>query len=92
MILETLASYRLLRLLQKDTFPPTKRLRDAIEDRGHPLLQELWECPWCLGMWTSLVVVTIVRKKPDVVRALAMNVVVASMREVEEYVEDTWLS
>jgi hypothetical protein len=89
-LVEALASYRLTRLLQKDAFPPAKWVRDKVEDRGGKVA-ELWECPWCLGMWTSLLVVTIVRRKPDVVRALAINVFVGVMREVEEVVEERWL-
>jgi hypothetical protein len=87
-IIETLASYRLTRLLQKDSFPPAEALRRRVMDRGG-----LLECPWCLGMWVSLGVVTLRRRRlgaNELLAALAIGAVVGATREVEEVLEDLW--
>lgn len=92
MIIDTLAAYRLTRLLQKDSFPPAKAVRDWAEDRGG-LLAEMFECPWCLGMWVSLGVAAVSHRRltPGVVlRALAMSAGVGMLRELEEVLEELW--
>ena len=52
-----LASYRLVRLAQRDTLPPLPAIRQTLQERlkDHPA-EELLFCPWCLGFWTSLAV------------------------------------
>ncbi len=66
-VILTLGTFRLLRLLAWDEFPPIVRVRDRIlgaheqvtnDDPGcyHPLLADLWTCPFCLGFWLSLAV------------------------------------
>lgn len=49
-VLDAIAVYRLVRLLQKDTLPPLPALRGKLMDRhgAHPL-SELIDCPWCLS-------------------------------------------
>lgn len=89
MIIEVLASYRILRLLQKDTFPPAERLRRAVRTHGDPWLQDLWECHWCLSFWVSLVVVSVGRRKDaqTLKRAFAVAAVTAVLAEAEEVYE-----
>jgi hypothetical protein len=91
-IIETLASYRLTRLLQKDSFPPAEALRRRVMDRGGSLA-DMWECPWCLGMWVSLGVVVLRRRRlgaDELLAALAIGAAVGATREVEEVLEDLW--
>lgn len=69
-----LAAYRLWRIIGQDDWPPSRWLRKqlairdpATEGREPTGLREtFWaeirtmiECPWCLGFWSSVVVVTI---------------------------------
>lgn len=65
-----LASYRITRLLGWDAFPPIAKLRDRLLKKrtgrgddgrqtvafGRPTLAQGWECPYCQGFWTGLVV------------------------------------
>lgn len=89
MIIEVLASYRILRLLQRDAFPPAERLRRAVREHGDPWLQDLWDCHWCLGFWVSLVVVSVGRRKnaQTLKRAFAVSALVAALTELEEAYE-----
>ena len=75
-IVLTLATFRLLRLIGWDTFPPIVAVRDwllgtvyldgqAIEDEGW--LGELWRCPFCLGLYLSVVVYLLWLWQPTVV-------------------------
>jgi hypothetical protein len=51
----TLGTFRLLRLLGWDEFPPVLKAREWLL-HGRPLLGDLWGCPFCLGWWLSLAV------------------------------------
>lgn len=85
MIVAALAAYRLTRLLQKDTFPPAMATREAVLTEGPGWLVEMWECPWCLGFWVSLVTCLLMRLDKPVMRALAISVFVGAAREIEEW-------
>jgi len=54
-IVLTLATFRLLRLIGWDTFPPIASARERLL-KGRTLLGELWGCVYCLGFYVSLVV------------------------------------
>lgn len=89
-IVDTLAAYRLTRLLQVDGFPPAAAVRELATARPGDL-KDMFECPWCLGMWVSLGVVIMRRTLPKtwnvLSQALAMSVFVALFREAEEAFE-----
>lgn len=57
LITDALAAFRITRLLQRDTFPPIVRARDAVRSRGPDWSVELMDCPWCLGFWVSVAVI-----------------------------------
>lgn len=74
LILMTLATYRLARLLVHDEFPPVKWLREKFTapyeaPQDSPLrrktrvpywLAYLFSCPWCMTVWTSALVTLLV--------------------------------
>lgn len=57
MTVDCLAAYRLTRFLQRDTFPPVRKARERVMDKGPDWTVELVECPWCLGAYVSALVV-----------------------------------
>lgn len=62
LILLALATYRIWRLLALDLVTADLRVRlfgsrDGSMSIRHPMLLEMWECPWCLGFYLSIVVV-----------------------------------
>lgn len=79
-LLVALASFRLTRLLQRDTI--LDRPRQAFMDKHYAgRLGELANCPWCLGFWVSVAVVlaaTVLPRKlwEPVVVAFAASAVV----------------
>ncbi len=54
-VILTLGTFRLLRLLAWDEFPPVARLRNVLL-YPRSLLIDLFSCPFCLGFWLSLAV------------------------------------
>lgn len=60
-VIMSLASYRLYRLLALDKLPPLERWREHVEQSIERTLGRGWAegltCPWCLGFWTSALVV-----------------------------------
>lgn len=57
-----LGAYRIYRFVALDTWPPVVWLRKRIETWLAETLGDDWAdaltCPWCLGAWVSIVVVT----------------------------------
>lgn len=56
---DALATYRLTRLVQRDTLPPVVKFREAVraaDPRPPDWALELLECPWCLSVWVGLCV------------------------------------
>jgi hypothetical protein len=71
-IIDAVATYRLTRLAQTDTFPPVAFVRSkVVNSRSPEWVQELAECPWCLSMWVGLGVYTMRRRYPKLWRPLA---------------------
>lgn len=57
-IVDALATWRLTRLIQQDSFPPAAWLRSHVEARfpeEHPV-GEMFRCPWCLSPYVALAV------------------------------------
>lgn len=79
-VTDALASFRLARLVMADTFPPARRARTLIRQKGPEWAAELIECPWCVGMYTSLGVVAARAVAPrawdPLARALAISAAV----------------
>lgn len=71
-VLDAIAVYRLVRLLQQDTLPPLPAVREKLMDRygAHPL-SELIDCPWCLSIWVGAGAVVARRFTPRLWGALA---------------------
>lgn len=63
-----LATFRLWRVVGRDTWPPAEWLRDVLDHRagvtsGHTFwntLQDWALCPWCLGAWIAAGMVVVV--------------------------------
>lgn len=62
-VVGTIATARLNRLLVNDHWPPVEWLRGKWDtwtnDEAHPRRQGWWlllHCPWCIGPWSALVV------------------------------------
>jgi len=62
----TLATFRLLRLIGWDEFPPVAIVRERML-KGRDLLGHLWGCPFCLGFWVSVIVYVLWLWHPTVV-------------------------
>jgi Protein of unknown function (DUF1360) len=62
LLVDALAAYRLTRLANVDTFPAAATVRDRVtgwaRESGHPTIEELVHCPWCIGFWIAAAVVT----------------------------------
>ena len=65
-IVLTLATFRLLRLIGWDEFPPVAIVRERML-KGRDLLGHLWGCPFCLGFWVSVAVYLLWLWQPAVV-------------------------
>lgn len=54
---DALAAYRLTRLANVDTFPAAVMVRDRVtrwaRESGHPAVDDLVHCPWCIGFWIA---------------------------------------
>jgi len=78
---DSLAAYRLTRLLVDDTIAdvPRAHVLEAARVAGWEGLAELLRCYWCAGMWVSVGVVTARRLMPDtwdlIARSLAASAV-----------------
>lgn len=53
----TLGTYRITRLLVKDDFPPIRAPREWIKRHGPEWTAELVTCPWCVSGWVSMAAV-----------------------------------
>jgi hypothetical protein len=79
--IDALAVYRLTRLATIDTFPAARSLRDRLSrwstESGHPAVEELVHCPWCIGFWIASGVVAVRAGTPrawsPLARALALS-------------------
>jgi hypothetical protein len=59
LLIDALATYRLSRLLTRDSFPPIARARERVLDRWqHSPWSELAVCQWCLSVWIAVPVIT----------------------------------
>jgi hypothetical protein len=93
LVVDALAAYRLTRLANVDTFPAAVALRDRFtawaRDSGHPALDELVQCPWCIGFWIAAGVVATrasgVRGWDPLARALALS---AASGVIAHYLSD----
>jgi hypothetical protein len=65
-VVYVLASYRITRLITRDSLPPLPRMRQYVFDRweGRPIA-ELIDCPWCMGFWISTGVVLVASTPVD---------------------------
>jgi hypothetical protein len=58
LLVDALATYRLSRLLTRDSLPLVQAPRDAVLARwGHSSWSELAVCPWCISVWLGAGVV-----------------------------------
>lgn len=65
LVVDAVATYRLTRLVQRDTFPPVKAAREAVLKSDAPdWVAELLMCGWCASFWIGLGVVIARRKAP----------------------------
>lgn len=102
LVLDGLAVYRITRLIVKDTFPPVKRVREAVEtwaiqpaQRRSPIeghaLGELVSCPHCMGFWVAAAVVAARLVAPrwwdPIGKAFALAGVVSLVAEVEAHTD-----
>lgn len=89
-VTDALATYRIVRLVQRDTLPPVVTVRAGARrwTVDKPALGELLECPWCLSFWVGLLVVVARRCAPrawqPVAFALAASAVAGFLSELEE--------
>lgn len=77
---DALATYRLTRLLQRDTLPPIATVRESLMQRfGTSPWSELIDCPWCLSVWLGFGVALLRRVCPrlwdPIAHALAASAV-----------------
>lgn len=54
LVVDAAACYRLTRLVTRDSLPPVRAARDAVQRRwGDRALGELVVCPWCVSVWLA---------------------------------------
>lgn len=53
LIADALATYRITRLLQRDTLRPFVALRTVVMRDAPEPVAEAWECAWCLPVWVA---------------------------------------
>lgn len=88
LLVDTLATHRLVRLAQRDTLPPLPDVRDALNERlgDHPA-GELLTCPWCASIHVAAGVGLLRALAPrfwrPVARLLAISSVVGLISERE---------
>jgi hypothetical protein len=83
LVIDSLAAYRLTRLVSVDTLPPAVRARARVQRwarrRNHPAVIELIACPWCIGFWMAGATVVarhvIPRQWTPIARVLAISAV-----------------
>lgn len=76
LVVDAVATYRLTRLVQRDTFPPVKAAREAVLKSNAPdWVAELLMCGWCASFWIGLGVVAARRIAPKVYEPVAMALV-----------------
>ena len=94
LLVDSLASYRITRLILTDHFPPTMMLRKAVfdyypenEDGSEPWQAQLIQCPWCMSFWVALGVVAARKFMPGwkhLGKAFAMSAVSGMIAEREQ--------
>ncbi len=52
-VIDSLAVFRLTRLVTEDSLPPVARARSEVMRSGPDWAAELIECPWCAGFWIA---------------------------------------
>lgn len=89
--IDTLAAYRLTRLIQTDTFPVSIAVREFVRKNGSDTLLEMMECPWCLGFWVSAGVASARAVAPRqwsfLAKALATSAVVGVLANAVAHLE-----
>lgn len=96
MIPETLATYRLTRLVVKDGIMKTPRdavlrwaLKPAWGRARHPKIAELVECPWCVSMYAAAAVLVMRRSSAGrgLLAVLALSAAAGGMAEIIETID-----
>jgi hypothetical protein len=79
LLILTLATYRVTRLVVKDAI--TEPLRRRTTERLNPdsKLRELLECPWCVGFWLSCAAVGLFALAPVTVTWLALPLAISAV-------------
>lgn len=70
--MDAIATYRLVRLAQRDHLPPVEHARHRLCTDGPAWVAELLDCPWCLSFWVALGVIAARRFTPRLWRPLAL--------------------
>lgn len=86
---DTLAVYRIVRLLQRDEVWPIRETRDLYLDvAGGSRWADLADCPWCLSMWVAAAVAFARARWPRawgvVARILAGSAVAGHLAHLED--------
>lgn len=76
----SLATFRIVRLIGVDDFPPVKAIRDRLIKRfgEDHLIVEAASCPWCLSIHVGAVVVAATSRWPRLRRGLMVLALSAS--------------
>lgn len=102
LILMTLATYRLAKLLTEDSFPPLLALREKITNPyasapDDPIrrttkvpywLAYLWTCMWCMPVWTSALVTGLTALTIGVPAPLLVWIAIAAGASLISHVEE----
>lgn len=83
-VIDALATYRLVRLVQEDEFPPAAAVRNCVYESDLPeVVKDLYGCPWCLSFWVGLGVAAARRNRmwKPVAFALAASAVTGLISE-----------
>lgn len=89
-VIDALATYRLTRLVQRDTLPPVRRAREHVmeSDEVPESVKELLDCPWCLSFWVGLLVVWLRRAAPRAWRPVALALAASAVTGLISTQED----
>ena len=93
LVIDALATYRITRLATVDTIPAAVAFRERVtrwsRTSGHPAVEELVHCPWCVGFWIAATVVVARRSAGPawdrVARVLALS---AASGMIAHYLSD----
>lgn len=70
-----LSAYRITKLVIDDEI--TRELRENVQKRiqGHPKLEYLSTCPWCISIYAGIAVVVIEKSVPEINTILASSAI-----------------